>query len=194
MQVSVNYIFFGLVYAKIEWVFVYISYFLSYKFCSYDQLEHKQIWKEGFFTKERVKNTSFTYNCLDLDLKQYFTDRRKICILSVLSKDFAILKPDKENGMVILNLSDYTKLLRSILMTNPNSLALMKIQLTLDSNYLLTLRKRNEISGSGFKFMRPKTASFGQAHGMPKMHRPFGTLLTQQVHLVTKLANFSPLF
>ena len=99
----------------------------------YDQLERKQIWKEGFFTTERVKNAlrSFTYNCLDLDLKQYFTDRKRIRILSALSKDFAILKPDKGNGIVILNRSDYTKSLRS-LMTNPNSLALMKILLTLD--------------------------------------------------------------
>ena len=82
----------------------------------YDQLERKQIWKEGFFTKERVRNAlrSFTYNCLDLDLKQYFTDRRRIRILSALSKDFAILKPDKGNGIVILNRSDYTKSLRSI--------------------------------------------------------------------------------
>lgn len=39
----------------------------------FDQLERKQIWKEGFHTKkERVNNAlkSFTYNCLDLDLKQ----------------------------------------------------------------------------------------------------------------------------
>ena len=56
----------------------------------YDQLERKQIWKEGFFTKEGVKNTlrSFTYNYLDLDLKQYFTDRKKIRIFSALSKRF----------------------------------------------------------------------------------------------------------
>ena len=100
---------------------------------TYDQLEQKQIWK-GFFTTERVKNAlrSFTYNCLDLDLKQYFTDHKRMRILSALSKDFAILKPDKGNGIVILNRSDYTKSLRPSLMTNPNSLALTKILLTLD--------------------------------------------------------------
>ena len=37
----------------------------------------------------------------------------------------------------------------------------------------MTLRKRNEISESEFKFMRPKTASFGRAHGMPKTHEAF---------------------
>ena len=41
---------------------------------------------------------------------------------------------------------------------------------------MLTLRKRNEISESEYKFMRPKTASFGRAHGMPKMHKSFKDL------------------
>ena len=143
----------------------------------YNQLERKQIWKEGFFSTERVKNAlrSFTYNCLDLDLKQYFTDRKRIRILSALSKDFAILKPDKGNGIVILNRSDYTKSLRSIfddkskfshLNEDPTNTRLNTLH-----NYLLTLRKRNELSESEYNIMRPKTASFGRAHGMPKMHK-----------------------
>ena len=102
---------------------------------------------------------------MDLNLKQYFTDRRRIRILSALSKDSAILKPDKGNGIVILNRADYTKSLRSIfddkskftrLNEDPTSTRLNTL-----NNYLLTLRKRNEISESEFKFMRPKTASFG---------------------------------
>ena len=40
----------------------------------------------------------------------------------------------------------------------------------------MTLRKRSEISESEFKFMRPKTASFGRAHGMPKTHKYFKDL------------------
>ena len=34
----------------------------------YDQIDRKKIWKEGFFVKDRTKNSlrSFTYNCLDL--------------------------------------------------------------------------------------------------------------------------------
>ena len=44
----------------------------------YDQIDRKNIWKASFFAKDRAKNSlrSFTYNCLDLDLKQYFTDRK----------------------------------------------------------------------------------------------------------------------
>ena len=98
-----------------------------------------------------------------------------------MSEDFAILKPDlKGNGIVILNCSDYTKSLRSIfddkskfsrLNEDPTNTRLNTLH-----NYLLTLRKRNEISESEYKFMRPKTASFGRAHGMPKMHKSFKDL------------------
>ena len=117
---------------------------------------------------------------MDLDLKQYFTGRRRIRILSALSKDFAILKPDKGNGTVILNRSDYIKSLRTIfdhkskftrLNEDPTSARLNTLH-----NYLLTLRKRNEISESEFRFMRPKTASFGRAYGMPKTHKSFKDL------------------
>ena len=41
------------------------------------------------------------------------------------------------------------------------------------TTYFMTLRKRNEISELGFKFMRTKTASFGRAHGMPITHKAF---------------------
>ena len=43
-------------------------------------------------------------------------------------------------------------------------------------NYLLTLRKRDEIPESEFKFMRPKTVSFGRDHGRPKTHKSFKDL------------------
>ena len=43
-------------------------------------------------------------------------------------------------------------------------------------NYLLTLRNRNEISESEFNFMRPKAASLGRAHGLPKTHKQFSDI------------------
>ena len=60
----------------------------------YDQIDRKKkIWKEGFFVKDRAKNSlrSFTYNCLDLDLKQYFTDRKRIRLLADMSRTLTIL-------------------------------------------------------------------------------------------------------
>lgn len=66
-------------------------------------------WKEGFFTKEKAKNTlrSFTFSYLDLDLEQYFTDRKKIRILKTITETFSILKPDKGNGVVVMKRSEW---------------------------------------------------------------------------------------
>ena len=82
----------------------------------YDQIDRKKIWKEVFFVKDRTKNSlrSFTYDCLDLDLKQYFTDRKRIRLLADMSRTLTILKPDKGNGIVILKLSDYISSLKSL--------------------------------------------------------------------------------
>ena len=124
----------------------------------YDQIDRKKIWKEGFFVKDRTKNSLrfFTYNCLDLDLKQYFTDRKRIRLLAEMSRTLTILKPDKGNGIVILKRSDYISSLKSLfnnttkfnsLNDDPTSTRLNTLQ-----NYLLTLLKRNEISESEFNY------------------------------------------
>ena len=64
---------------------------------------------EHSFVKEKVKNTlrSLTYNYIDLDLKQFYVDRKRIRILKNMNINFAILKPYKGNGIVILKRSDY---------------------------------------------------------------------------------------
>ena len=145
----------------------------------YDQINRKKVWKEGFFVKDRTKNSlrSFTYNCLDLDLKQYFTDRKRIRLLADMSRTLTILKPDKGNGIVILKSSDYISSLKSLfnnitkfncLNEDPTSTRLNTFQ-----NYLLTLLKRNEISESEFNFMRPKASSFSRAHSMSKIYKTY---------------------
>ena len=148
----------------------------------YDQLDKKNIWKEGLFVKDKVKNNlrSFTYNCLDLDLKEYIVDRKRIRILADMTKTLSILKPDKGNGIVVLKRSDYVTSLKSIfenkskftrLTNDPTSTRLNTLQ-----NYLLTLRYRNEISESEFNFMRPKAASLGRVHGLPKTHKQYSDI------------------
>ena len=37
-------------------------------------------------------------------------------------------------------------------------------------NYLLKLHKRNEITDEQLDVLRPMTAHFGRAHGLPKIH------------------------
>ena len=43
-------------------------------------------------------------------------------------------------------------------------------------NYLLKLHKRNEITDEQLDVLRPMTAHFGRAHGLPKTHKKFDTL------------------
>ena len=150
----------------------------------FDQLDRLNCWKEGFFVQDKVKNSlrSFTYNCLDLDLKEYFTDRKRIRTLASMSKTLWILKPDKGNGVVILKRSDYVNSLNSIF-NNPSKFSRLNndptnTRLTTLQHYLSTLRNRGEISGEDFEFMRPKAASFGRAHGAPKTHKDFIDLPT----------------
>ena len=148
----------------------------------YDQLGRLHCWKEGYFVKDKVKNSlrSFTYNCLDLDLSQYYTDRKIIRTLSNMPKTLCTLKPDKGNGVVVLKRSDYIKSLNSIFNNTSKFIKLDNdptfTRLTTLQNYLSTLRNRGEISETEYKFLRPKSASFGRAHGLPKIHKHFDNL------------------
>lgn len=73
---------------------------------------------------------------------------------------------------MVLNRSDYIKSLRSIFDDNFKFNRLEEdptnTRFDTQQNFVLTLCKLNEISETEFNSMRPKTASFGRAHGMPK--------------------------
>ena len=73
--------------------------------------------------------------------------------------NFAILKPDKGNGIVVMKWSDYIFSGNSLfdnrhkfkkVFTNPTSTRLSSLQ-----TYLSTLFKQDEISDDEFKFLRP---------------------------------------
>ena len=97
-----------------------------------------------------------------------------------MSKTLSILKPDKGNGVVVLKRTDYINSLNSIF-NNPSKFIKLDndptfTRLTTLQNYLSTLRNRGEISETEYKFLRPKSASFGRAHGLPKIHKHFDNL------------------
>ena len=71
----------------------------------WDQLSQLEMFKEGCHVQDKVKNSLryFTYNYVDLDLKEFNLDCKKIRILNNLTINFAILKPDKGNGIVLKN-------------------------------------------------------------------------------------------
>ena len=148
----------------------------------WDQVNRLNAWKEGFFTKDKVKNSlrSFTFNYLDLDLKQYFIDRKKIRVLSAMTKNLSILKPDKGNGMVVLQRSDYVNSVTSLytnssrfkqLSSDPTSSRLSSLQ-----QYLHSLLKHGEISEADQNRLRPKAATFGRAYGLPKTRKSFNLI------------------
>ena len=75
----------------------------------WDQVSRLDGFKEGRYVQDKVKNSlrSFTYNYIDLDLKELNLDSKRIRLLRNLNTDFAILKPDKGNSIVLMKQSDY---------------------------------------------------------------------------------------
>jgi hypothetical protein len=146
------------------------------------QVSRLDIFKEGRYVQDKIKNSlrSFTYNYIDLDLKEFKLGRTKINILNKLIETFAILKPDKGNSIVLINRSDYVISIKSLfsdsskfkkLDYDPTLTRLHSLQ-----TYLLKLHKRNEITDEQLDALRPMTAHFGRAHGLPKTHKKCDTL------------------
>ena len=140
------------------------------------------MFKDGRHVQDKVKNSlrSFTYNYIDLDLKEFNLNRRRITIFRNLNDNFAILKPDKGNCIVLMKQSDYVTSVRSLFTdstkfkkvpSDPTSTRLSSLQ-----KYLSTLLKRNENTENEYNTLRPKAAHFGRAHGLPKVHKAFSFL------------------
>ena len=120
----------------------------------WDQLSQLEMFKEGCHVQDKVKNSLryFTYNYVDLDLKEFNLDCKKIRILNNLTINFAILKPDKGNGIVLMKWSDYIMYVKSLFnYTNKFKKIVSETTPTSFSSlqkYLSTLLKRGEITAS----------------------------------------------
>ena len=130
----------------------------------------------------RVKTAlrAFTYSILDLDLKRFSQDSKIVKIIQNLRNRFAILKPDKGNGTVLMYKSDYNNSLERIFndrskfkIVNQND-SISKLQ-TLQG-YLNKLLKRNEISEEDKNLMRTKSANVARAHGLCKIHKQYDSI------------------
>ena len=145
----------------------------------WDQVSRLNNFKEGRYVQDKVKNSlrSFTYNYIDLDLKEFRLSRSQIKTLNELTETFSILKPDKGNGIVVMKRSDYISSVKSLFRpTNPSKFKKLTSdptpsRLSSLQQYLNTLLKRGEISEQDYSFMRPKSAHFARAHGLPKIHK-----------------------
>ena len=75
----------------------------------WDQLTRSSLLKENYHSINRTKNCMWglAFNLIDLDYERVFKDKKKLQIIKELRKDTAILKPDKGNGVVVIDTIDY---------------------------------------------------------------------------------------
>ena len=120
-------------------------------------------FKDGRHIHDKVKNSlrSFAYSCIDLDLCEFNTDRKKIKTHTELSKELSILKPDQGDGIVVMKRSDYISSVAPLFSDASRSKLLdtdpMLTQLNSLQSFLCTLRQRGEISQSDCEFLRLAT-------------------------------------
>ena len=77
--------------------------------CIWDQISKLNVCKVEHDNIERTKVSirDLAFNLLDLVDNQMFKDTRKLNIIKNLRKEVMILKPDKGNGIVLLDTNDY---------------------------------------------------------------------------------------
>ena len=121
--------------------------------------------------------TSITF--VDIDDRQYATDSKRVKIIRNLRKDCVILKPDKGNGVVVIKKDDYINAVQSIfavtkfnrITTDPTLVRRSAIQ-----RFINTMYNRGKMSKQEKEEMRPKSATIGRAHDLPKTHKQFDSI------------------
>ena len=145
----------------------------------WDQLNRHELLKNDYHSQLRAKNClrALAYNLLDLENQQIFKDSKKLKIIRKLRETTAILKPDKGNGVVIVDIADYYDSLSPIFSDtkkfkkrndDPTDTRLNTLQ-----SYLCKLLNRGEITSEVHKEIRPENAKIARAHGLPKVHKNF---------------------
>ena len=98
-------------------------------------------------------------------------------VLRNIKEKCLILKPDKGQGIVLIDKTDYYNSMEC-LFNDTRKFTLLQEDRTLRNlstvqTYLNTLQKRNEITLEDKNLMRPKFAQIGRAHGLPKIHTDY---------------------
>ena len=75
----------------------------------WDQLRRQNALPDGFIKQQKIKNSikALACNFLDLDDRQLALDNKRNKILKHLHQRYAILKPDKGSGVVLIKKTDY---------------------------------------------------------------------------------------
>ena len=77
----------------------------------WDQLTRNSLLKENYHSVNyhSIILRELAFNLIDLDNQKVFKDKKKIQVIKKLRKYTVILKPDKGNGVVVINTTDYYK-------------------------------------------------------------------------------------
>ena len=143
-----------------------------------DQIRKSDIYYNNQYAKMKIIR-SYAFNLIDIDDKNIFNDANKIKIITRI-RETLIMKPDKGNGIVLLNKEDYTNSMEN-LFTNETKFKQLDsdpaiTRLSSLESYLRKLKNINEITETQFKVMRPQTACTAKAPGLPKIHKHFNNL------------------
>ena len=145
-----------------------------------EPIQNHGILKNDHISKVRAKTAlkCFACNYLDLDFKQFISDSKSIKMLR--ENKCLILKPDKGQGIALINRDNYNNSLQN-LFNHTSKFQLLDHDPTIPNlstvqSYLNTLYKRQEIALEDKNAMRPKFAQVGLAHGLPKIHKNYDHL------------------
>ena len=132
----------------------------------WNQIYRSKILKENHYSVERAKNLlrGFAFNYINTDDCQIFKDFKRIKLIKNLRKSVAILKPDKENGIVLIDIAIYQNSI-DLLFADTNKFRMLKEDPTLSrlasiQNYLGVLLGRNEINQDETKKRKPSKSSW----------------------------------
>ena len=116
----------------------------------WDQIENNGL-SENLLKNERLKSalSAFTYSDVDIFDTQFLDDKNKTKVLKQLRQDYVVLKPDKGNGIVLINKTECNLAMKKlfsdrskfkVIQKDPTLTPLKSVQ-----NYVNTMLKRNEI-------------------------------------------------
>ena len=82
----------------------------------WDQLTRNSLLKENYHSINGGKNClrALAFNLINLDNQKVLKDKRKLQVIKKLRKDTVILKPDKVNGVVVIDTTDYYESLNNL--------------------------------------------------------------------------------
>ena len=141
------------------------------------QLKRENLLPDSHLKQQKVKHSikALACNFLDFDDKKLFDDHKLIKILKRFRDKYAILKPDKGSGVVLVKIDDYKNCMNELFADQSKFCKIDKdhtlTQITTLQNYLRTIHNRHEITDVEYRTLRPYSTQPGRAHGLPKTHK-----------------------